>query len=109
MALYREKAEADDAFKTLIKTTFGLTSWPTANSAWWSLESPAFVSNFRRRFNTSEVEDLMGARAKHSAVVGQKVTEIVKLTQQIDRSFYKLFGLTRREIETVEAMEFTYL
>ncbi|GFM17878.1 type I restriction-modification system methyltra nsferase subunit [Mycobacterium sp. PO1] len=108
-ALYRERAEADDAFKTLIKTTFGLTSWPTANGAWWSLESPAFVSNFRRRFNISEVEDLMGAHAKHGAVVGEKVAEIAKLTQQIDRSFYKLFGLTRREIELVEAMEFTIL
>lgn len=106
--LYREMAEADDAFKTLIKTTFGLTSWPTANGAWWSPESPAFVSNFRTRFNTWEVEDLMGAHVKHGAVIGEKVAEIVKLNQQIDRSLYRLFGLTRREVELMGVMEFTY-
>lgn len=107
--LYREKVEADDKFKTLISTTFGLTSWPTANSEWWSLESPAFVTNFRKKFKTAEVEDLMESHTKHSAILEEKVSEIVKLNQQIDRGFYKLFGLTRREIATVEAMEFDYL
>ncbi|WP_100464788.1 Eco57I restriction-modification methylase domain-containing protein [Mycobacteroides abscessus] len=108
-ALYREKAEADEILKTLIKTTFELTSWPTANGEWWAMESPVFISNFRKRFSTSQVEDLMGAHAKYATVMNEKVSEILKLNQQIDRTFYKLFGLTRREIELVEAMEFTYL
>ncbi|WP_006247148.1 Eco57I restriction-modification methylase domain-containing protein [Mycolicibacterium tusciae] len=107
--LYREKLETDDTFKTLIKTTFNLTSWPTANAEWWTLESPAFISNFRSRFNTSQVEDLMGAHAKYASMMAEKVAEIMKLNQQIDRAFYKLFGLTRREVELVEAMEFSYL
>jgi hypothetical protein len=107
--LYRERAEADDKFKALIKTTFGLTSWPKANGEWWSLASSPFITNFRKKFKTADVEDLMDAHAKHAAAMGKKVAEIVKLNQQIDRGFYKMFGLTKREIELVEAMEFSYL
>ncbi|BBY84170.1 Eco57I restriction-modification methylase domain-containing protein [Mycolicibacterium pulveris] len=107
--LYRERAEADDFFRKLIKTTFGLTTWPNANIPWWTLEATDFVRNFRRRFTTDQVEDLMAAHNRHSKIVGDMVTEITKLNQQIDRSFYKLFGLTRREVGMVEAMPFSYL
>ena len=106
--LYREKMEADEKFKTLVKTTFSLSSWPVANSEWWLLDAPSFVTNFRKKFKTTQVEDLMGSHAKHTAIVGDKVAEIVKINQQIDRGFYKLFNLTRREIALVEAMEFSY-
>jgi hypothetical protein len=37
------------------------------------------------------------------------VVEIIKVNHQIDRSFYKLFDLSRREIDLVEAMPFSYL
>lgn len=35
--------------------------------------------------------------------------EITKLNQQVDRSFYKLFGLTRRELKLVEVTPCNYL
>lgn len=108
-ALSRECAEADDLFKKLVKTTFNLSTWPQANNAWWAVEATDFVGNFRRRFNTNQVEDLMAAHGRHSKIVGGLVTEITKLNQQIDRGFYKLFGLTRREADLVEAMPFRYL
>lgn len=107
--LYREKAEADEKFRTLIKTTFGLASWPNANGEWWEIESPEFVKNFRKKFKTAQVEDLMDSHAKHKALITKKVDEIMKISHQIDRAFYKMFNLTRREIALVEAMEFSYL
>lgn len=105
--LYREKREADDKFKSVIRTTFELPSWPQANSAWWDHEAPVFIANFRRRFRTAQVEDLMESHAKHAAIMTGRVAEIVKLNMHIDRAFYRLYGLTRKEIATVEAMEFS--
>jgi hypothetical protein len=107
--LYRDHAEADNFFKTTIKTTFDLRSWPNANLGWWALEATEFIKNFRKRFNTGQVEDLLTAHAKHSKIVGDRVAEIIKLNLQIERQFWKLFGLTRREIGLVVAMPFSYL
>lgn len=107
--LYREHAESDNFFKTTIKTTFDLRSWPNANLGWWALEATDFIKNFRKRFTTGQVADLLTAHAKQSKIVGDRVAEIIKLNVQIDRQFWKLFGLTRREIELVVAMPFTYV
>lgn len=107
--LYRQRAEADYLFRTLIKTTFDLTTWPNSNQTWWTLETTEFIRNFRRRFTTDQVEDLMAAHGRHSKIVADMVGEIIKINHQIDRTFYKLFDLTRREVELVEEMPFTYL
>lgn len=107
--LYRHRAEAGNLFTTLIKTTFDLTTWPKANLTWWTLEATDFIRNFRKRFTTDQVEDLMAAHGRHSKIVGDMVVEIIKVNHQIDRSFYKLFDLSRREIDLVEAMPFSYL
>jgi hypothetical protein len=107
--LYRAKDEADTNFRQIIMTTLELPSWPRTNNDWWSFDATTFIGNFRRRFTTAQVEDLMGAHSKHSAVVNPMAEEILKATREVDQRFYKIFKLTAEEIKEVEAMEFAVL
>lgn len=104
--LYKKKDDADHKFRSIVTTAVDIRSWPGTNSEWWELDAKTFIGNFKKKFNTSEVEDLMDVHDKHKSKVKKLAHRINMLTHRADLRFYELFALTRKEVGTVEAMEF---
>ncbi|MFI8696751.1 Eco57I restriction-modification methylase domain-containing protein [Dietzia maris] len=105
--LYSAKYDADRKFRSIVTMAAGLKSWPGTNANWWELEVENFIANFKKRFKTSQIEDLMDAHGKHAPEVQTTARRIKTLTHRADLRFYDLFDLTRTERARVEAMNFT--
>lgn len=81
-------------FETLIRSEFGLRTWPRSLSAWWNLSFDDFTRNLKRRLSLTQKDELLTIFEKYCEDAHKLVIEIERAEQRVDEIVYSLFGIT---------------
>jgi hypothetical protein len=81
-------------FETLLRSEFGLSTWPRSLAAWWNLTFDDFVTRLKKNLSLAQKDELLDIFEKYCEEAHKLVDEIERAEQRVDEIVYNLFGVT---------------
>lgn len=90
------------SFKRLVMSEFDTEKWPTKLSKWWMLDFTDFVKFLKLKLSLQQKDELLQLFEKYRIECIKLDNQIKKTNYEIDQLVYKLYGLSKDEVEIIE-------
>jgi hypothetical protein len=100
--LRQRRLERNRRFQDVVRTEFSMNSWPSRLNQWWTLEYPEFVGAIKGHLTLSQKDELLELFNRTRPELQDIGILTTRNDQRVDQEFYRLYGLTEAEIDTVE-------
>ncbi|MEO5627763.1 MAG: N-6 DNA methylase [Candidatus Saccharimonadales bacterium] len=95
-------SERDNRFQQLLKSELGLSKRSVRLSHWWNLDFTEFVLSLGANLSLIQKDELLQLYDKYRTELVNIGSEIQKVDNEIDQIVYRLYGLNKEEIDSVE-------